>query len=373
MSDVTAAGSMRGGRQPGTTGYVRFAAKSAAAVAILVLAAILLLRGGFYGTMVEDMLIFGIAAMGVDFLGGYGGLVSLGQAGFVGLGAYGVAYGESHQWGPWSAIGLAVGVILLVGLIGGVLAVRVSGIGFVIITLAFSQILWGLAYRWVAVSGGDNGLPIPVEPKLGPLDFSNGRVLAMGILAVFVISAALLRLFVSSPFGLSLQGIKANERRLKTLGYSTGLHRYIGYVISAFFGGVAGILYGFSNNLISPTSMDFAHNGIITVMAVLGGLGTLWGPVLGSVVITLLQQDLSLYFQRWESVMGALFVVIVLFAPSGLWGELTKIPDRVAHIVGRARPAVPQARAPAESPVRDGDRVANVAAPNAQQQQREEL
>jgi branched-chain amino acid transport system permease protein len=326
---------------------------------LMVLAVVVqvLLQGGFYGGLLVQMLIFGIAAMGLDFLAGYAGLVSLGQAGYVGLGAYGVAIAEKHGFGPWMSVLLSLLVVLAVGMVCGFLAVRVSGIGFVIITLALGQIMWGLAFRWVTLSGGDNGLPISSAPVLGPLDFNDPLTQAFGVLAVFIISAVILRVFVASPFGLSLRGIKANEPRLKTLGYSTGLHRYIGYVVSIFFGGVAGVLYAFTNGLISPTSMDFSHSGLITLMVVLGGLGTLWGPALGSAVILAFQQWLSIYFSRWATVMGALFVVVVIFAPEGIWGVLRKYGRKLTQ--QQSRPAgaasVPGGNDQSDTGLPDGD------------------
>lgn len=301
------------------------------ALLVLVVASLLLYRGGFSGQLVTQMLVFAIAAMGVDFLGGYGGLVSLGQASFLGLGAYGVAVSMNKGAGPWTAVGISLVVTLVVALVAGLLAVRVSGIGFVIMTLALGQILFGLSSSWIAVSGGDNGLIIPSNPVLGPLDLNNPRQLSFVVLAVFVLSGLVLRTFVSSPFGLALRGIKSNEQRLKTLGYTTRLHRYIGYVISVFFGGLAGILYVFTNGLVTPTALDFGHNGIITLMAVVGGLGTLWGAALGSVIILMFQQYVSIYVERWATLMGALFVVIVIFAPEGVWGIGTKFARRLSH------------------------------------------
>lgn len=298
---------------------------------VLVLALVVgeLLQGGFYGGLTVQILIFGIAAMGLDFLAGYGGLVSLGQAGYLGVGAYGVAIAEKHGFGPWGSVGLSLVAVLAVGLICGLFAVRVSGIAFVIITLALGQIMWGLAFLWVDLSGGDNGLPIPNLPTLGPLDLSSPMAQSFSVLVVFLVSAVLLRTLVASPFGLSLRGIKSNEQRLKTLGYSTGLHRYIGYVISVFFGGVAGVLFAFTNGLISPTAMDFGHNGLITLMTVVGGLGSLWGPVLGSAIILFFEQWLSIYFERWSTLMGALFVVVVIAAPDGIWGLLRRFVRRL--------------------------------------------
>lgn len=296
---------------------------------VLVVVAVLLSGGGFAGQLVTQMLVFAIAAMGVGFLGGFAGLVSLGQASMLGLGGYGVAVAMAKGFGPWTAIGISLLVILLVALLAGLLAVRVRGIGFVIMTLAVGQILFGLSSSWVAVSGGDNGLIIPLNPVLGPLDLNDPVQLSFFVLVVFLVSVALLLTFVRSPFGLSMQGIKSNEQRLKTLGYSTRVHLYIGYVISVMFGGVAGILFVLTNGLITPTTLDFGHNGIVTLMAVIGGLGSLWGPAIGSVIVLLFQQDLSLYMERWATVMGIFFVVVVIFAPDGVWGVAKSILRRL--------------------------------------------
>ncbi|GAA1791548.1 branched-chain amino acid ABC transporter permease [Planosporangium flavigriseum] len=327
------------------------------AAAFIALTAPLLSQGGFYGGLVTQMLIFAIAAMGLDFLGGFGGLVSFGQASYLGLGAYGVAVSMRYGYGPWTAVGISLVVILLVALIVGPLAVRVSGIGFVIMTLALGQILFGLAFSWVGVSGGDNGLPILSAPVLGPIDLNKPSHMSFAVLAVFILSAWLLRTFVTSPFGLSLRGMMSNEQRLRTLGYATRLHRYVAYVISVFFGGLAGILFAFSNGLISPTAMDFHHNGVITIMAVLGGLGTLWGPVLGAVIIILFQQYLSIYVDRWATAMGVVFIAIMLFVPEGVWGLARKGARRLGRQLGR--PAADGATtralsAEAREPHRDG-------------------
>jgi len=342
---TAAAGEVQAGSAPGGQGDVTFLARHQrrllrlGALLVLLVISFFLYGGGFSGQLVTQMLIFAIAAMGVDFLGGYAGLVSLGQASFLGLGAYGVAVAEVRGAGPWAAVCIALVALVMVALVAGLLAVRVSGIGFVIMTLALGQILFGLASSWVKLSGGDNGLTIRKYPALGPLDLSDGRQMSFVVLAVFILSALVLRTFVHSPFGLSLRGIKSNEQRLKTLGYTTRLHRYIGYVISVIFGGIAGVLYVFTNSLATPTILDFGHNGIITLMAVVGGLGTLWGPAVGSMIILMFQQYLSIYFERWATVMGILFVAIVIFAPEGIWGIGKKYARRLSHQSSRVPPA----------------------------------
>lgn len=308
----------------------------AAGVAVAVILALLLQGNGFASTLILDMLVYGIAAMSLDFLGGYAGLISLGQAGLLGVGAYGVAIAEVHFLSPWAAVGIGLGVVLALGLILGIVAVRVKAISFVIITLAMGQVLWGLAYQWVSLSEGDNGIPLPALPSAGPFDLNNALTLRMTVLVVFIVVALLLVTFTRSPFGLSLRGIKSNETRLAALGYRTGLHRYLAWVITTFFTGIAGVLYVFVNQLISPTTMDFAANGLFVLMVVLGGLGSIWGPALGAVVIVLFQQELSIYLSRWQTLMGLTLIAVVLLRPDGLWG----IVRAGAGYVGRRRDAL---------------------------------
>jgi branched-chain amino acid transport system permease protein len=181
----------------------------------------------------------------------------------------------------------------------------------------------------VSVSGGDNGLSIASRPVFGPLDLTDTTSYYYFVLAVFVVCAFILWTIVRSPFGLTLQGIKGNEPRMRTLGYNTWLHKYIAFVISGFFGGVAGVLFGFYNLYVSPTMIDFSHNGQVVLMTVMGGLGTLWGPVVGAIVIVLLQQYVSIFMTRWVTLMGVIFVLTVLFARSGLWGAFVKLLRRL--------------------------------------------
>ena len=297
---------------------------------------VLLLRGsGFTSTLILDMLVYAIAAMSLDFLGGYAGLISLGQAGFLGVGAYGVAIAEVHFFSPWAAVGIGLGAVLVLGLALGIVAVRVKGISFVIITLAMGQVLWGLAYQWVGLSEGDNGIPLAALPSIGPFDLNDPLTLRMTVLAVFAAVALLLVTFVHSPFGLSLRGIRSNETRLAALGYRTGLHCYLAWVIAVFFTGVAGVLYVFVNQLISPTTMAFSANGLFVLMVVLGGLGSIWGPALGAVVVVLFPQELRIYLSRWQTLKGLTLIAVVLFSPGGLWGVVRAIGRRRDALIAR--------------------------------------
>ena len=308
-----------------------------AGVAVAVVLVVLLQGNGFTSTLILDMLVYAIAAMSLDFLGGYAGLISLGQAGLLGVGAYGVAIAEVHFFSPWAAVGIGLGAVLALGLVLGIIAVRVRGISFVIITLAMGQVLWGLAYQWVGLSEGDNGIPLPALPALGPFDLNDPLTLRMTVLVVFAVVTLLLVTFTRSPFGLSLRGVRSNETRLAALGYRTGLHRYLAWVIATFFTGVAGVLYVFVNQLISPTTMDFAANGLFVLMVVLGGLGSIWGPALGAVVIVLFQQELSNYLSRWQTVMGLTLIAVVLFSPGGLWGMVRAAGRRRDALITRLR------------------------------------
>ena len=296
-------------------------------VTIAALGAVMIpqLGSSFYVSLGLSILIYGLLAVSLDVLAGYTGLISLGHASFLGVGAYGVAYAMKIGLDPVPAIGYALVVVLVTAMLFGLVAVRVRELTFVILTLALGQIVWGLAYRWVSVSGGDNGLPILGRPSFGPIDLSSDTSFYYFVLAVFAVCLLLMWLLVRSPFGLSLRGIRDNEARMRTLGYNVVMHKYLAFIISAFFGGIAGVLFGFYNLYVSPTMSDFAHNGTVVQMVIVGGLGTLWGPLVGAGVIVFFQQFVSIYVQRWQTVLGIIFILTVLFARSGMWGGVVNL------------------------------------------------
>ena len=308
-----------------------------AGVAAAVILFLILQGNGFVSTLVEDALVYAIAAMALDFIAGYAGMVSLAQAGFLGVGAYGVAIAENHFFSPWAAVGIALGVVLAGGLALGIVAVRTKGVSFVIITLALGQVLYGLAFQWTGLSEGDNGITVTGFPSIGAVDLSNPLTLRMTVLVVFAVTALLLVLFTRSPFGLSLRGVRTNEARLAALGYRTGLHRYLAWVIAVCFAGVAGILYVFVQGLITPTTMAFSANGFLVVMVVLGGLGSIWGPAIGALVIVLFQQEASTYVTRWQTLMGLTLIAVVLFSPGGFWGLVRAAGRRRDALITRLR------------------------------------
>lgn len=305
---------------------VRFLAVAIAVVALL--AAVPSLTTSFYTGLALNVLVFALLAMSFDLIAGYAGMISFGHAAFLGLGAYGLAYFEGQGHGSVDSIGLALLVVLGVALGFGLVVVRVTGLAFGMVTLALGGMLWGLAYRWVSISGGDNGRFIPNRPKIAGADFANQTTYYYVVLGVVVVAALLLRALVRSPFGLALRGIKDDEQRMRTLGYSVALYRYIAYVVAGVVGGMAGVLFGFYNFVVTPSTLDLPQNFNVVMAVVVGGLGTLWGALVGAIVVVFAQQWLSLYFSRWETVLGVVFVLTVLFARAGLVGTLQNLLQR---------------------------------------------
>lgn len=274
----------------------------------------------FYVSLVLTIWIYGLLAMSMDLLAGYTGLISLGHAAFLGIGAYGVAYSLREGLTPEQGVLIAVGAVAVTAAVMGVVAVRVRDLTFCILTLALGQVVWGLSYRWISVSGGDNGLPVTARPEIGPFSIVDDRSYYYLVLAVFLVCAVLLRLVVFSSFGLSLQGIRDNENRMRSLGYNVALHKYLAFQISALFGGIAGILLAFFSLYVSPSMLNFTENMIVAQMVILGGLGTLWGPLLGAGVVVFFQTWVSIHVDRWATVLGVIFILAVLFGRTGLWG-----------------------------------------------------
>jgi branched-chain amino acid transport system permease protein len=297
-------------------------------------------------TLITQMFILGIAAMGLDIVVGYTGLVSFAQAAFFGIGAYGIAIGTTEM-GITNFGVLVIGSVILVGLVGalfGLLALRASGVGFIIVTLALNELVWGLAYQWVSVSGGDNGITGFTRPIIGPLNFTSDYTFYYLAFAFLVISAVLLYLVTRSPFGLALRGIREQPRRMRALGYNIWLYRYIAFIIAAFFGGVGGTLIAYYNVFVSTTTSNLAQSTQFLIMGILGGTGTLFGSLLGSGIIVTLTNLLSNYTQRWELILGAIYVAIVIWAPDGIIGIVRRL---------RRPPAVVEAKPAAAEPEKE--------------------
>lgn len=274
----------------------------------------------YWITLLTQMLIYGIMAMSLDLLLGYTGMSSFGHAGFFGSAAYLVAILTTRYRMGFIPC-LILGILLSTGIasIFGLLVAHASGVYFLIITLALGMVLWGLAFRWVSMTGGDNGISGIIRPDLGlPFSLKDPLNFYYFILFFFFLSLLLVTLLVRSPFGYTLRGIRESESRMKILGYHTWLHRYFIYIISASFAGIAGVLWCYFNGFVSPYDMDLTASIEVILMVILGGAGTLLGPAIGAGIIVFLKNFISAYTQRWLLILGAIYILTIFYAPNGL-------------------------------------------------------
>jgi branched-chain amino acid transport system permease protein len=292
---------------------------------LAIVAAIAPFTGPFIILLLAQILVLGIIAMSVDLLLGYTGLPSLGQAAYLGVGAYLTAilatkFGFGLGWDFWLVVAMGMAAGAATAAFFGLFAIRASGVYFLMITLALGMCVWGLAYRWNSLTGGDNGINMRGRPKLGELAFANDVVFFYVVLGFFLASFFALQLLVSSPFGKSLVGIRERELRMRILGYNTWLHKYIAFVIAGAFGGLAGVLWAHLNGIVSPTDLLLPASVDVLLMVVLGGPGTLVGGLIGATVVVFLREYLATVVQWWPYVLGAVYVATILYLPGGIMG-----------------------------------------------------
>lgn len=301
-------------------------------LAVLIVLAILPHFGAsqYVVTLMSLMFISGIAAMGLDILVGYGGMVSFAQGTFFGIAAYGVGIASTEMmWTNFYAIaGFSILLSVALAAVTGLLALRARGVGFIIITLAINELVWGLAYQWTNVSGGDNGIIGFVRPILGGLNLTDTNTFYYFSLGVLAVCAAVLYLVVRSPYGLALRGIREQPRRMRALGYNTWLYQYIAFIVAALFAGIAGVLLAYYNQFVGTSMLNLAQSTQLLIMTIIGGTGTLWGALLGSGVIVTLSNLLSNYTMRWETILGIIYVATVVWAPDGFLGIAGRILRR---------------------------------------------
>ncbi|HUD25033.1 MAG TPA: branched-chain amino acid ABC transporter permease [Burkholderiaceae bacterium] len=283
---------------------------------------------GGYTELASRVVVMGLAAMALNFLLGYTGTLSFGHAAYFGLGAYGAGMTLKYLV-PSTALGILIGVVVgtLAAALIGALIVRRRGVYFAMVTIAFGQVFYFIAFRWNAVTGGDDGLTgwrrLPLQLGSLRLDIQNSDTAFYYLaLACFAASVGAMALLLRSPFGRTLVAIRENERRARFLGIAVERHLWLSFVISCTFVSLAGTLYALLNNFTDPRALRWDMSGNFVIMTVLGGMRSFWGPLLGASVFVVLQDYVSSHTENWMSVVGLIFVLVVLFFPRGLLGLL---------------------------------------------------
>ena len=287
--------------------------------------------GEFYVNLASQIFIAALFAASLNLLVGYGGLVSLGHAAWIGLAAYASAWLYLRLGLPHLATApLALLFATFVAAIFGWIALHASGLGFLMITLALTQVLWGTAYRWAAVTNGDNGLSGLTRPLPFGVNLDRPAAFYYFSLAVTILALWLMARFVASPFGAALRGTRDEPRRMAALGHDVRLVRWITFVYSGFWGAVAGLLFVYYNKYVHPTTLSLNASAEALLGVIAGGAGTLAGPVVGAAIVLILKNYVSAYFERWNMLLGFVFVVIVIFMPDGVVPGVKRWWARVA-------------------------------------------
>ena len=263
-------------------------------------------------------------------------------------------------WGHGAAAAAALGGTTAMAALFGVVALRASGISFLMITLALGQILWGLAYRWADVTGGDNGLSGLTRPQPFGLDLGDPVRFYYYALLVLVVVWAAIAVWMRSPFGAAIRATRDQPRRSSALGFNVWAIRWTTFVVSGFLGGVAGLLYVHYHQFISPHSLSLANSAEMLLMVIAGGPGTLVGPVLGAALVVLLKNLASGWIDRWIMLLGFVYLFIVLFVPGGIVAGLTRAGRGLRR---RAPPSGPGAAAADAGPTAVGKAPEPLAAP----------
>ncbi len=285
---------------------------------------------GGYTELAIRVVVLGLAAMSLNFLLGFTGVLSFGHAAYFGLGAYGVGMTIKYLVAS-TPLGIVVGVATgaLAAMIVGALIVKLRGVYFAMVTIAFGQVFFFIAFRWNEFTGGDDGL---TGWKRQAIDLGFTKLDILGsdtlfyyfVLAVFAASVAVMAILIRSPFGRTLVAIRENERRARFLGIPVDQHIWISFVISCFFVSLAGTLYALLSNFTDPRALRWDQSGNFVIMAVLGGMRSFWGPLIGAAIFVVLQDWVSSHTENWMSVIGVFFMLIVLFFPRGVLGMLRR-------------------------------------------------
>ncbi len=285
---------------------------------------------GGYIELGTRALVLGLAAISLNFLLGYTGVLSFGHAAYFGLGAYGAGMVIRYIV-PSTGAGLLIGTLVgtAAAAIIGPLIIRLRGVYFAMVTIAFGQVFYFIAFRWNSVTGGDDGLTgwtrQPLDLGFVRIDILHNPIAFYYLaLACFAVAVAVMAFVLRSPFGRTLIAIRENERRARFLGIPVDRHIWISWMISCCFVSLAGALYALLNNFVDPRALYWTQSGDFVIMAVLGGMRSFWGPLLGAAIFVVLQDYLSSQTENWMSFLGLFFVLVVLFFPRGILGMIRR-------------------------------------------------
>lgn len=288
-------------------------------VALIALAALpYWMTGIYYINVASQILLYAIFALGLNILVGYAGLVSLGHAGLFGVTAYATGYMLQLGFGHPIAILVALVIGMISMAIYAALSLRSTGIGFIMITLALGEILWGLAYRWISLTGGDNGLSLQTRPAPFGFSLSDVNTFYYATLIVFLLSLVAVAVFVRSPLGAALMGTRDQPRRMNALGYHVWAIRFYACLFSGLLTSVSAILFVYYTQFISPQTLALTASAEVLLMVISGGAGTLLGPIVGAGLVVAVKTVVSGFIERWNFLLGAIFVAIVILMPEGL-------------------------------------------------------
>jgi branched-chain amino acid transport system permease protein len=301
----------------------------------------------YYINIASQILLWAVLALALNVLVGWAGLTSLGHAGLFAMAGYAAAMLLARGHGHFVADVAALVVTLVTTAVFAVLALRATGIGFLMITLAIGQILWGIAYRWVTLTNGDNGINVSSRPAPFGIALTSASSFYMATLLVFLAAVATMALFARSPFGAALRGTRDQPRRMTALGYNVWMIRFIAILFSGFWSGVAGLLFIYYNQFISPQVVALTTSAEALLMVISGGSGTLLGPIFGAAIVVVMKNVVSAYIERWNLVLGVIFILIISFMPEGLVPGSVRLWRTASQAVKRRlerRPALHPAR-----------------------------
>jgi branched-chain amino acid transport system permease protein len=274
--------------------------------------------GVYYLNVASQILFYAVFALGLNILVGYAGLVSLGHAGLFGIAAYATGYLLAAGFGHTVAIIAALIVGIASMAVYAVLSLRATGIGFIMITLALGEILWGLAYRWISLTGGDNGVNLHGRPAPFGYSLNSPDAFYYATFVVFLIAMAMVWIFARSPLGAALMGTRDQPRRMNALGYHVWAIRFWACLISGLLTAMSGILFVYYTQFISPQTLALTSSAEVLLMVIAGGPGTLLGPIVGAALVVMVKSVVSGFIERWNMLLGAIFVAIVILMPEGL-------------------------------------------------------